>query len=55
MMTVWILFIKILNTNIEYKYKFLYESNCKKVGRDITAGSKQMKYSCKMKKIKIEK
>lgn len=54
-MKLWILTIQILNWNIEYGYKFLYESNCQNIGKSITGKSKQMKYYCKMKKFKIEK
>jgi hypothetical protein len=54
-MKVWILTIQILNSSIEYKYKFLERSNCEKVGNQTVGNSKQMGYSCRLRKVKIPK
>ena len=54
-MKVWILTVQILSSSIEYGYKFLEKSNCQKVGRQLVGHSKQMEYSCRLKKVKIPK
>ena len=53
-MSVYILTLYILNAKIEYGYKFIYNSNCHKVGKQISGKSKQIKYGCKAKNIKIK-
>jgi hypothetical protein len=52
-MIFWILTVQILNSNVEYGYKFIYKTNCEKIGKEIAGKSKQMKYSCKTRKIKL--
>ena len=53
-MNIYILTLYILNAKIEYGYKFIYNSNCHKVGKQISGKSKQIKYGCKAKNIKIK-
>ena len=54
-MKFWILTIYILNANIEYGYKFIEKVNCEKIAKVIVGKSKQMKYSCKLNKINLNK
>jgi hypothetical protein len=53
-MNVYILTLYILNAKIEHKYKFVYSSNCHKVGKEISGNSKQIKYECRSKNIKLK-
>lgn len=53
-MNVYILTLYILNAKIEHGYKFVYSSNCHKVGKEISGKSKQIRYECKIRNIKVK-
>ena len=53
-MKLWILTIYMINGSVEHG-KFLEKANCEKVGKQLVGNSKQMTYSCKLKRVKVKK
>jgi hypothetical protein len=53
-MILWVLTVFMAHGSTTYGYKFMEKANCDKVGKDITKGFKNSKFTCKKKRYVIE-
>jgi len=53
MTTMWLLIIHMVNGNVTHGH-FIDKANCELVGKSIVGKSKNLKYECRVKRVKLK-